>query len=185
MDLLRTWAGARPLDVLDIGCGTGFLALQLADLGHRVTGLDCTEEMLELGRAKAREAGLEVRFEAGDAERPPFADATFDLIVERHVIWTLPDPLGALTAWHRVLRPGGRVVLVEGDWRRDGAPRMDEYQTIEQALPLYGGRPASVLRDLLAEAEFIDLSVEPLMNAALWGSPQNRERYALLGTRPT
>ena len=182
-DFLERWVGVSALDVVDIGCGTGFLALQLAELGHRVWALDSTEEMLALARSKAAQHGLEVQFQQGDAEHPPFGDAAFDLVVERHVIWTLPDPLRALGEWRRVLRPGGRVLLIEGDWRRDGSPRTDEYADIQHSLPLYGGRPATVLRDLLEEAGFVALAIEPLAAPALWGSAPDRERYALLGTK--
>jgi ubiquinone/menaquinone biosynthesis C-methylase UbiE len=179
---LKRWAGPRALDVLDVGCGTGFLAIQLAALGHRVSGLDDAEPMLTLARSKSEAAGLNVSWHQGDAEHPPFADATFDLVVERHVIWTLPDPDAAVAEWLRLLRPGGRVVLIEGDWRRGSARRTDEYAQIEYALPLYGGRPASMLRDLLTAAGYVNLTVEPLMESALWGTPPERERYALLGS---
>src|ERR1700738_3570318 len=56
---LRRWAGPHPVDVLDIGCGTGFLALQLASLGHRVHGIDASAEMLAFARAKAARARLD------------------------------------------------------------------------------------------------------------------------------
>jgi ubiquinone/menaquinone biosynthesis C-methylase UbiE len=178
---LHAWSGAPPLDVLDVGCGTGFIALQLAAAGHRASGVDMANEMLELARAKAAAAGLSVRFEVGDAERLPFAAESFDLVLERHVIWTLPAPEVALREWARVLRPGGRVVLVEGDWRR-GAVNAD-YAAIVDALPLYGGRPAAELRELVAASGFKSVTVEPLMEAALWGGAQERERYAVLATR--
>jgi ubiquinone/menaquinone biosynthesis C-methylase UbiE len=74
---LRAWTGGGPFDVLDVGCGTGFLALQLASLGHRATGVDMADEMLRLARAKAAAEGVSVRFELGDAEQLPYSDAQF------------------------------------------------------------------------------------------------------------
>ncbi len=177
---VKGWGGDHALDVLDVGCGTGFLALQFAALGHRTSGVDVADEMLALARAKAAAAGVSVRFDVGDAEALPCADASFDLVIERHVIWTLPAPEVALREWARVLRPGGRLVLIEGDWRR-GSVNPD-YAGIVDALPLYGGRPASELRERVAVAGFESVTVQPLMDAVLWGGPGERERYAVLGT---
>jgi SAM-dependent methyltransferase len=81
---LRRWAGPKPVDVLDIGCGTGFLALQLAGLGHRVLGIDAAQEMLALAQAKNGRAGLHATFQQADAERLLYKADTFDLVVERH-----------------------------------------------------------------------------------------------------
>lgn len=177
---VKSWGGDRPLDVLDVGCGTGFLALQFAALGHRASGVDVAEPMLALARAKAAEKRLSVRFDLADAEHLPYPDAVFDLVIERHVIWTLPAPEVALREWARVLRPGGRVVLIEGDWR-SGSVNPD-YAGIVDALPLYGGRPASELRERMTAAGFVSVGIEPLMDAALWGGPVERERYAVSGS---
>src|SRR5713226_5972335 len=61
-ELIRRIAGTVPLDVLDLGCGTGFLSLLLAELGHRVTGIDVAPSMLAQARAKAAARGLAVNF---------------------------------------------------------------------------------------------------------------------------
>jgi ubiquinone/menaquinone biosynthesis C-methylase UbiE len=104
--------------VLDVGTGTGSLALLMAELGHAVTGLDLSEGMLERARTKANEAGAAIVFVHGRAEEPP--TGLFDAVVERHVLWTVPDPVSALRAWRSVTRPGGRLVLLEGSWGGDG-----------------------------------------------------------------
>ena len=171
------WAGAEPVDVLDIGCGTGFFSLQFAELGHRATGLDIAESMLDLARAKAGQAGVDIRFDLGDAERSAYPAASFDLLVERHVIWTLPNPAVALTQWARILRPGGLLVLVEGDWNRTEIH--PDYVGIHDQLPLYGGRAAATLAALAEEAGYHVDSVEPLDDPVLWGEPVERDRYAL------
>jgi SAM-dependent methyltransferase len=106
---------APPAEVLDCGAGTGFLSLIAARLGHRVTALDLSTRMLERLQHKASSEGLEVRVVAGPAEEPP--SGPFDSVIERHLLWTLPDPVGALRAW-RGAAPGGRLVLVEGLWGR-------------------------------------------------------------------
>jgi ubiquinone/menaquinone biosynthesis C-methylase UbiE len=178
---LQTWTGSEPLDVLDVGCGTGFLALQCATLGHRVVGMDATAEMLRQARSKADAAGLHVDLRRGDAEAVPFEDARFDLVVERHVVWTLPEPNRALVDWHRVLRPGGRLILIEGNW---GSEPRGEYQAIVHALPLHGGRPAAELVTLVTDAGFVDVRVEPLEDPDLWGGEGHGERYAILASMP-
>ena len=81
-------AGRSGLDVLDAGCGTGFLSLELASRGHRVTGVDFAPAMLVEARRKAAEQSVAVRFEEADAEPLPFSPGSFDLVVSRHVLWT-------------------------------------------------------------------------------------------------
>ncbi|WP_426955675.1 class I SAM-dependent methyltransferase [Muricoccus radiodurans] len=176
----RIAPAGRPLDALDVGCGTGFLALLLAEAGHRAAGVDLAEEMLSRARAKAAERGLDVPFHHGDAEAPPLPPASLDLIVERHVLWTLPDPLRALRSWRDLLRPGGRVALVEGAWW--DMPVREEYAAVADRLPLFGGRPAAELAAPLREAGFQEPEVVPLMDAALWTKAPTHERYLILAT---
>ena len=175
-DRVREWAGPDPVDALDVGCGTGFFALLLAGLGHRPVGVDFADAMLARAREKAAAEGLDVDFRSGDVEHLPFAEGSFDLVIERHVIWTLPDPPRALSEWARVLRPGGRLVLVEGEWR---SPGKADYEPIRDWLPLYGGRPATQLEALLRAHGFGRTQVEPLMTSALWVDTPDRDRYAL------
>jgi ubiquinone/menaquinone biosynthesis C-methylase UbiE len=108
--------GTEPKAVLDLGTGTGFLALLLAEMGHRVKGLDLSPGMVEQARRNAAERGLSAVFEVGDAESPAEPDAAYDVLVTRNVLWTLPGPEAALADWKRVIKPGGRLVLVDGDW---------------------------------------------------------------------
>src|SRR5881275_3206055 len=82
--------GRSGIEALDIGCGTGFLSLEMAGRGHRVTGVDFAPAMLAEARRKAAAQSLAVRFEEADAEQLPFPDASFDLVMSRHVLWTLP-----------------------------------------------------------------------------------------------
>ena len=134
--LIQRWAGPVPLDALDVGCGTGFLALQLAGLGHRVVGVDSAEAMLTVARAKASQAGLAIDFQLADAAELPFAPASFDLVIERHVLWTLLDPAAALAEWGRVLRPGGRLMLIHHPGRGSGPHARGDYAPIRSSLPL-------------------------------------------------
>lgn len=112
------------LDILDVGCGTGMITLPLAELGHSVTGIDLSEGMLRIAKEKASNFNLAVEFKLGDAENLPFEDELFDVVINRHLLWTLPDPEKAISGWKRVLKPGGKVMILDGNW--DGHKRVHE-----------------------------------------------------------
>jgi ubiquinone/menaquinone biosynthesis C-methylase UbiE len=107
-----------PARVLDVGAGTGSMSLLAAEMGHVVTGLDLSEAMLERAERKASERGLVIDFVVGPAEEPP--PGSFDVVMARHLVWTLPDPAEVLTAWRRAVRDDGRLVLFEGSWAGEG-----------------------------------------------------------------
>lgn len=102
-----------PARVLDCGAGTGFLSLIAARLGHVVTAVDLSAEMLAKLAAAAAAEGLAVQTVHRAATDPP--EGEFDAVMERHLLWTLPDPEAALRAWRRAA-PSGRLVLVESLW---------------------------------------------------------------------
>lgn len=150
--------------VLDLGTGSGYFARVLADLGHDVTGLDLSEEMLALGRAGL---GARVRFVHGDAVAPPFPTASFDVLAGRYVMWTVRDPLDALAAWRTVMRPGGRLVLADSTWFPDGigddAPLRRGYGDAALArLPVAEADSIAATADLLRRGGFTDVEVAPL-----------------------
>lgn len=120
------WLGAMarllpptPARVLDVGAGTGFLSLMAARLGHEVTALDLSAGMLDRLRTRARDEGLTIEVHEGPADDPPAGP--FDAVVERHVVWTLPDPDAAFAAWRRSA-PNGRLVLFESVWGAAAGP---------------------------------------------------------------
>jgi ubiquinone/menaquinone biosynthesis C-methylase UbiE len=181
LDLLREVAGPPPLKVLDVGCGTGFLALRMAELGHTAVGIDLAEEMLAAAQQKAASSGLLVTFRPGDAEAPPTDGAPYDVILERHVIWTLPQPTEAVQTWRALLKPGGLLILIEGIFE---VSDRTVYPQLAAQLPLYGGRPGEELVALLAEAGFTRTAVRPLMDAALWLATPTHPRFMVTGRRP-
>jgi SAM-dependent methyltransferase len=110
---LRRLLPEPPAAVLDVGAGTGFLSLLLAGQGYQVTAVDLSPGMLGRLQAKAAQRGLSIQTVESDALNPPAGD--FDAVVERHLLWTLPDPGKALAAWHAAA-PHARLVLIEGSW---------------------------------------------------------------------
>jgi SAM-dependent methyltransferase len=175
---LRSWIPSPSKNVLDLGCGTGSLSLLLAEQGHRPVGVDLSPLMVEQARRKLSEAGFAFTVMTGDAGDPPAeAGSAFDAILVRHLLWTLPDPVGALRRWTGLLRPGGRLVLVEGVWQisTDGHAYVPE----GESLPWHAGVPAERLvasvRPLAGEVR-----VEPLPDPQLWGGPIHDERYAVI-----
>jgi ubiquinone/menaquinone biosynthesis C-methylase UbiE len=107
-------------DVLEVAPGPGYHAIEMARLGHTVTGLDISRTMVEIATEEAHSAGVTVDFRHGDATALPFAPASFDLIVCQAAFKNFLDPVRALDEMHRVLRPGGRAVIQ--DLNRDTTP---------------------------------------------------------------
>jgi len=107
----RAGAGSR---VLEVAPGPGYLAIELARLGdYRVVGLDISHSFVEMARRNAREAGVMVRFEHGNASAMPFAQDSFDAIVCRAAFKNFARPVEALNEMHRVLRPGGKALVYD------------------------------------------------------------------------
>ena len=141
--------------ILDVGTGTGFIARILSRLGHDVVGLDISRGMIDVARKKC--SGVE--FVLGDAEDLPFEDESFDAVICRHLIWTLPNPERAIREWARVARE--KVVVIDGKWtdnsittkirkivgrilisvyeRRNPLKWFHYGKKIKKSLPYYGG----------------------------------------------
>lgn len=101
-------------DVLEVAPGPGYLAIEMAKGGaYRVTGLDVSQTMVELARANAAEAGVEVDFRRGDASAMPFADDSFNLLTCSAAFKNFSEPRKALEEMYRVLRQGGMALVVD------------------------------------------------------------------------
>jgi len=102
---------ARGQRVLDVGSGTGVIAVTAARAGARVTALDLTPELLEVGRQNAQLAAVEIEFREGDVEALPFADAEFEVVLSQFGHMFAPRPEVAIREMLRVLRPGGTIAF--------------------------------------------------------------------------
>ena len=162
---------AGALEALDIGCGTGFLSLELASRGHRVIGVDFAPSMIAQERKKAAERQAAVRYEEADAEQLPFAAASFDIAVSRHLLWTLPHPERAMDEWTRVLRPGGRLIVVDSQADvsalpepLDNARKSPEYAAISDRLRFASGWPCEEIEKLFAAHRLVNIASDPLLD---------------------
>ncbi|SHN46623.1 class I SAM-dependent methyltransferase [Cryptosporangium aurantiacum] len=167
----RIWADAlppAPTDVLDVGTGSGHVALTLASLGHRVTGIDLAEGMLDRARRHADGLPNPPVFRRGDAVAPDFPDGSFAAVVNRYVMWTLREPAIAVANWIRLLRPGGTLAVVDSTWFPNGLDASGEnfgrwYDTsVRDALPLAAASSIQQTADVLAEAGLRGVEIVPL-----------------------
>lgn len=109
----RSWACSRATgSTLEVAVGTG-LNLPLYPAGAVVTGVDLSPEMLAVARHRAVEQGRPVGLALGDAQELPFADSTFDTVVSTYAMCSVPDLVQTISEMHRVLKIGGRLILVD------------------------------------------------------------------------
>lgn len=162
MDLLKRYLPMDSSRIADLGCGTGSLSVVMAELGHHVDGVDFSPEMIRAAVAKTNDLG-NLALHLGDVSHPSLPSRRYDVVTCRHVLWALPDPLAALRAWTDLLSPGGRMILIEGQWST-GA-----------------GLTAVTIEALLAAAGMKDIDTEDLADPRYWGGPVDDQRYVSIG----
>ena len=118
----RSWAAwgralamlLPPLDVADLGCGDGYLTIEAARFARKVISIDRSAEVLARGKAlAARKKITNIRWKRGDLERLPIPDASVDVALLSQALHHAGDPAGALSEARRILRPGGRVLVLD------------------------------------------------------------------------
>ena len=167
--MLERAALTRGEAVLDVGCGPGddlFDMVEHVGPAGRLVGLDASEVMIAEARRRAKERGLPVTFEVGEATALPFTDGTFDVCRAARVLEHLADPSGALAEMVRVTRPGGRIVVFDFDWDTLIVDHPDKQTTREVVLTysdsIQNGWIARQLPRLFREQRLEALSIDPV-----------------------
>ena len=125
-ELIERYAPAkRPLRILEVGTGTGFLSIVMALRGHEVTGVDVSNARIAEAIANAKQMKAQVNFICTEADDLPFPSEQFDLVVCRNLIWNLPNPELAFSQWYRVLVQNGRLIYFDGNWHMQPADEED------------------------------------------------------------
>lgn len=178
----RAALAANPKDVLDVATGTADFALQLKRQapGATVVGVDFSIGMLEIGREKARRQGLDVRLDEGDALALPYPDKSFDAVTCAFGFRNFANFEAGLREFHRVLRPGGRVVILEFPPPPSTTVGRAYRIYFQHVLPFIGG----VISGQPAAYRYLPESVlafpEPEALAALMNAAGFRARYRVL-----
>lgn len=133
----------RPLKILDVGSGTGNMSILLSQLGHSVTGIDLSRKSLSIAKRKSFKLPNKPEFIYADAVYPPFDENSFDVIFNRYLVWTLIDPDQTFSAWYRILKPHGKLIIIDGLWNNNSlkSRKLSGYnlymEKIFNFLPLY------------------------------------------------
>lgn len=177
------FAGASGLRVLEIGCGMGTDGAQFAKAGADYTGVDLTEAAIELARKRFELFGLKGTLQVADAENLDFADESFDVVYSHGVLHHTPDIAAAVREIHRVLKPGGRAIVMlyhRGSYnyrvgirvlRRAGAGLLKSEAGIK-LINVLTGEPIDALREraALMRAPNGHLSAAELLNESTDGA---------------
>jgi Methylase involved in ubiquinone/menaquinone biosynthesis len=157
----------KTLKVAEIGTGPGIVGLSLASMGHDVIGIDLSDEMICKASRNAEKLGIQAKFKQGDAENLDLENDTYDLIISKYLMWTLPNPDKFLAEAQRLLTSGGKIVLIDGVWfsENDESKEADRenqfeeaYKDIKPNLPLAKDNTAEKVIKLIQQQGFTDLN---------------------------
>lgn len=148
-------------EILDCACGTGDLTLAFANTkAKRVVGTDFTQEMLDIADTKLHDSSGRVSFQQADAMNLPFDDESFDVVSIAFGIRNVADPKKAIAEFYRVLRPGGRLVILEFDEPRNPLIRLGNNFYCKSVMPMTA---TIIARDRSGAYRYLPKSVETFM----------------------
>lgn len=177
---------------LDLACGTAVISHLLDDLGFAVTGADWSEAMLAQARNKAEKRNRDIRFIMRDAENTMEPRESYDVITNRHLVWTLVDPQACFAEWFALLKPGGKVLIVDANMGKKTwisplrtawfkltgqketrgshmSPAMAErHQRIRAQVHFSDAMPAEAVVALLTEAGFVNPVIDRSLFRIRW-----------------
>ena len=141
-DRVKKYLPDETLRVLDVGTGTGAVASSMALLGHKVTGIDLTSNMVRRARGNAQRLGFDIDYLVTAADDLPFAEDTFDVIISRLVTWALPEPEKTFRQWQKVLKPGGLLIYLDSNcylYQYDKKAKAERDLVMEKTGSVHGG----------------------------------------------
>src|SRR5215470_20327482 len=153
--------------VLEVAPGPGYLAIELARLRYQIAGLDVSRTFVRIARENAARAGVQVDFQEGDAAALPFTSEMIDFIVCRAAFKNFSDPSGALREMHRVLRPGGRALII--DMRSDASTESISAEVEKMRLGHINRFLTRTTLSALRRRAYSRLDVERLVQATPFG----------------
>lgn len=155
------------LQILDVGTGSGYMALLLASAGHLVTGIDLCDNMIASAIDLRNKLNLDADFFVSDAQQLPFVDNSFDLLITRNLTWTLPNLEKAYYEWYRVLKPEGILVNFDADFGKKDFTVPDKGRVSKHGL--HGDLDCNQIEECNAIKNSLDISNHrrPLWDADL------------------
>lgn len=161
--------------VLEVAPGPGYFCIELAKLGsYAITGLDISDTFVEMAAKKAVEAGVAVDFKQGSASKMPLQSNSFDFLLCRAAFKNFADPVGALQEMCRVLRPGGRGLII--DLKRNASPEEVSRQVDGMGLSTMNRILTKlVFKTMLIKSAYTKVEFEQMLAEARFGGVDIRE----------
>lgn len=175
----------RGLRILDVATGTGMIANMLGSFGYiNVTGVDISEGMMKIAIKHAKEQDSKACFTYGNAMELPFAENTFDVVINSRLLWTLSEPENAVKEWYRVLKPGGKVIAINE--LEDEGIRCDSIESYQANTNVIKFPFANAGREMIVrvfqDASFDNVSVQHMPGCHMVTS-ERENWFAFTGTK--
>jgi len=152
---IKTLKTKKGEHILDVGCGTGFFARNVAKNGAKVVALDMSENMLKVAKEIARKENLKIKFVKGNAEKLPFKNSSFDKLIAVDLIQHLNEPKEFIKEASRVVKKGGKIVLA---WPHSKSLYRMKYYfeklILQRNLPFTAWLPVSLVERWLKNVSF-------------------------------